>query len=97
MNYICAHIMKNVGEEEDAFWLLAQIVEDYMPGACACAAVYSVHETCLSFSFVIGYFSADMVESQASSLFLISSPFDALILSTGRSARFQATGRRISP
>lgn len=33
MNYICAHIMKNVGEEEDIFWLLAQIVEEYMSGA----------------------------------------------------------------
>lgn len=32
MNYICAHILKHVGNEEDAFWLLARIIEDYMPG-----------------------------------------------------------------
>ena len=32
MNYICGNILKNIGEEEDAFWLLAHIVEDYMPG-----------------------------------------------------------------
>jgi len=46
MDSILAHLLKNVGDEEDAFWMLATVIEDYMPG----------------------YFSPDMVESQATQL-----------------------------
>lgn len=51
MNYILAKLLLNLADEEEAFWLLATVVEDLVPG-CIPPALLPDHYTHLPTSLI---------------------------------------------